>query len=211
MRVKFKFSFLIVIAFIGLFSLTEVKAAFAYSWTINGETISRGGANSLGTASWSIDDNYSGGVLTLNNYNGGQIKLECFGTGMDLEFAIKLVGDNTITVDSDSAIVAGGKLTFIGDGNLTINARTPITGNFSSLKLMVDNSDKENNNVQNVVIEENQDSTEDVKLPMGEDTEKDKSSDASNFFESKTFSIIVLLYCVVSSIVIVALIIRKNK
>lgn len=107
----------------------NVNAAYAYRWTVNGKTIGRG--ESTENASWTTSDDYTGGILTLENYNGGQLKIECVGTGMaDQVFAIKLVGDNKITVDKGVGIVADADIVFIGDGKLTIKAAVPI-GSFS--------------------------------------------------------------------------------
>ena len=129
MRKIIKINFLLAImaiSLISIFSITNVNAAYAYSWTIDGEVISRGSSNKSGTASWAEDSNYNGGVLTLNNYNGGQLKIECRGTGLGHVFAVKLVGNNTITAENGVGIIANEPIVFIGDGKLTIKAAVPI-------------------------------------------------------------------------------------
>lgn len=129
MKKKFKVNIFITIvflSFISVLSLTKVNAAYAYAWTVDGEFFHVGYSNKAKTASWTSDDNYTGGVLTLNNYNGGQLKIDCYGTGLGHVFAIKLVGDNKITVDKGVGIIANAPIVFIGDGKLTINASIPI-------------------------------------------------------------------------------------
>ena len=129
MKKNFKISLFIAImvfSFVSIFPITKVNAAYAYAWTIDGEVITRGLSNKSGTASWAEDANYTGGVLTLNNYNGGQLKIDCHGTGLGHVFAIKLVGDNKINVEKGVGIIANVPIVFIGDGKLTINAAVPI-------------------------------------------------------------------------------------
>lgn len=129
MKNKFKTSFFITIVFLSLmsiFSITKVNAAYAYAWTVDGEFLHVGSSNKAGTASWTSDDNYTGGVLTLNNYTGGQLEIACYGTGLGHVFAVKLVGDNKINVDKGVGIIANAPIIFIGDGKLTINATIPI-------------------------------------------------------------------------------------
>ena len=77
----------------------------------------------------SVEYWYTGGILLLNNYNGGEIKLERIGTGLNHVFAIKLIGDNKIIAKGEEGIITNAsELIFIGDGQLTINAKKPITG-----------------------------------------------------------------------------------
>lgn len=129
MKNKFKISLFITIVFLSIMSvlsITKVNAAYAYAWSVDDETLHIGSSNKAGTASWTSDDNYTGGVLTLKNYNGGQLKIDCYGTGLGHVFAVKLVGDNKITVDKGIGIIANVPVIFIGDGKLTINAAIPI-------------------------------------------------------------------------------------
>ena len=108
-------------------SFHVVHAAYAYSWTVDGETLRRdGSAVKNGTAKWIESDEYTGGILVLENYSGGQIKIACRGTGMGHVFAVKLVGDNTINAENGVGVVADEPVVFIGDGSLTINAAIPI-------------------------------------------------------------------------------------
>lgn len=122
---------LLSIMFFGLIVLLPVKdvnAAYAYVWNVGGETLSKGSSNKSGTATWADDTLYNGGVLTLNNYQGGPIKIECKGTALGHVFAIKLVGQNKISAKDGIGIYAGADIAFIGDGQLVIEAKTPIGG-----------------------------------------------------------------------------------
>ena len=117
--------------FVAKLPLTQDSfAAYAYQWTVGGEQFGPGGSNSAGTASWQKDNTSNdGGVLTLNNYHGGQIKIECLGTELGHTFNINLVGDNYITVDKGIGILALEPITFSGNGTLTIEAAIPISAN----------------------------------------------------------------------------------
>lgn len=181
------FIIMMIFSFASVFSITKVNASFPYRWTIDGERISIGYSNKSGTASWIKDDNYPGGVLTLNNYNGGQLKIDCYGSGSinDAPFAIKLVGDNKITVEKGIGIIANGPIVFIGDGKLTINASYPIGNDYGSrvtTTAMIEPSIINN-------LEEN-----------------------NNFLDSNLFKVIVLSYCAISLIIIIILIAKlKSK
>ena len=122
---------LLAVSFIAKLAFTQnCFAAYAYMWTVDGEQIGLGSSNTAGTASWQKDSEANnGGILTLNNYNGGQIKIECYGTGLGHTFTINLVGDNYITVDKGIGILALEPITFSGNGTLTIEAAVPISSN----------------------------------------------------------------------------------
>lgn len=128
-----KFYKIIVLVFLILLIINVNAAGVPYDWIVNKEEVLEN--NSDGTVSLIKDSTTI--TLTLNNYNGGSLKLNCYGTGVEgLNFTINLVGNNTITTDEEYGIdftSYNGKITFIGDGNLTINAKTPISyENFSS-------------------------------------------------------------------------------
>lgn len=217
MKKKFKISIFIAImvfSFISFFSITRVNAADAYIWEIDGERVIRGTSNNSGTASWDVDSNYTGGVLTLNNYNGGQLKIDCHGTGSGNVFAIKLIGDNKINVDKGVGIVANEPIVFIGDGKLTINAAVPIGSGhitnsdytltkieelnyFENTTVTIKPSTTSSNESSNVIEEK----------PTTKDDAADVNSEkSSNFLNSSLFKIIVLSYCAISLIVIIILI-----
>ena len=79
----------------------------------------------------SIDEYDKGQILTLNNYNGKGLSFECRGTGVSLKdnsYIINLIGDNVINDDEVGiAFESDAKLTFVGDGTLTINAKKPLS------------------------------------------------------------------------------------
>ena len=126
----FKISTLLLLI---ILTINVNAAGIPYDWIVNGEEVIEN--NSDGTVSLVKDS--TNVTLTLNNYNGGSLKLNCYGTSIEgLNFTINLIGNNTITTDDEYGIdftSYNGKITFVGDGNLTINANSPISyENFSS-------------------------------------------------------------------------------
>lgn len=234
MKKNFKigiFMAIMVFSFVSIFSITKVNAAYAYAWTIDGEGISRGSSNKSGTASWVEDANYTGGVLTLNNYNGGQLKIDCYGTGLGHIFAIKLVGDNKINVDKGVGIIANAPIVFIGDGKLTINAAVPIgsgdivntdyTGtaldeaNYSrNTTVTIEPSTTNNNDNPNTINEDDKNSSsseiEETTTNKSDNTKVDSKKDSS-FLDSDLFKMIILSYCAISLIVIIILIAKLTS
>lgn len=206
-KVKFKKYFLgiaSIFCICNIFVSTNVKAAYAYIWTVDGHDLNFGESNSTGTATWESDD----------NYNGGQIKLDCYGTGMEDVFAIKLVGDNKITVKDGIGIVAGEPIVFIGDGTLTIEAGIPISGGFyvesidtnefdtttitikpSVKKLACPDADKDSN-----LTEDNETNVSDGNANASSDQVKENSSDNNKLN-------IILLSCVGVNIAVFLLLI----
>lgn len=123
--------FTVLLCLINSFALCNVSAASPYRWTVNGEDLFKGKSNKLGNVTWEDDANYNGGVLTLNNYNGGQLKIGCYGScSANQTFAIKLIGENKITVENGAGIIADLPIVFIGDGKITINASVPIGSSY---------------------------------------------------------------------------------
>ena len=232
MRKIIKINFLLAImaiSLISIFSITNVNAAYAYSWTIDGEVISRGSSNKSGTASWAEDSNYDGGVLTLNNYNGGQLKIECRGTGLGHVFAVKLIGNNTITAENGVGIIANEPIVFIGDGKLTIKAAIPIgsgdiknndstlteieKANFnSSTTITIEPSvekGKERSNNDSETIKDNSNSSNNEKTTTEKDNELTiRRQNKTSFLDSDLFKTLSLTYCAISLIVIIVLIIK---
>lgn len=110
-------------------SISDVFAATPlYQFVVSNETLTWNTSNSTTTASFSSksETDYSEGTLTLNNYDGGQIKLECYGSGQNIKFFINLVGDNKISVPGGIGIISSNDIEFIGDGTLTIVSSLPI-------------------------------------------------------------------------------------
>ena len=127
---KFRYLFLFLVA--GLFFVVDVNAAgLPYDWIVDGEEVFD--SNTSQTATVTKDSNTV--TLTLNNYNGNSLKLNCYGTAQDgITFVINLVGDNNITTDGVGIdFDYNGKIVFNGDGKLTINSTKPISyENYSS-------------------------------------------------------------------------------
>ena len=216
---KKNFLFLIMfLGFISFSSIAKINAAYPYSWTIDGERIQLNSSNSSNTASWVSDTKYQGGILTLNNYNGGQLKISCNGTSLGHVFAIKLVGDNSITVEKGVAIVADAPITFIGDGKLTINAAVPIgSGNIINSDytgIEIDKANYSNNTtltIENSVINHDENTINDSQKDLTDNEKNSKKevqkiSNNDNFFDSDLFKMIILAYCVISLIIMIILI-----
>lgn len=127
---KFRYLFLFLV--VGLFFVVDVNAAgLPYDWIVDGEEVFD--SNTSQTATVTKDSNTV--TLTLNNYNGNSLKLNCYGTAQDgITFVINLVGDNNITTDGVGIdFDYNGKIVFNGDGKLTINSTKPISyENYSS-------------------------------------------------------------------------------
>lgn len=128
MKKKLSFLFLLFVLF--SFSILNVNASgLPYNYIINGKEVFD--TNEDGTAS--ISKTSDTVTLTLNNYNGGLIKLNCYGTAQDgVTFYVKLIGENKITAD-DIGIdfpynsLESNKLKFVGEGTLEIIAKQPIS------------------------------------------------------------------------------------
>lgn len=129
---KFRYLFLFLV--VGLFFTVGVNvnaAGLPYDWIVDGEEVFD--SNTSQTTTVTKDSNTV--TLTLNNYNGNSLKLNCYGTAQDgITFVINLVGDNNITTDGVGIdFDYNGKIVFKGDGKLTINSTKPISyENYSS-------------------------------------------------------------------------------
>ncbi len=237
--------------------VTNVNAAYAYRWTVNGEMLTMiNNSNKEGTAVWTSDEKYTGGVLTLNNYSGGQLKIDCYGTGLNHVFAVKLVGDNKIDVENGIGIIANFPIVFIGNGTLTISASIPIgtdnaydrntnsffdlnkidyfrkttvvidpsaTGSIDNIKPNIagynfsqnnseksDSSKEENNsNLSNAEETNSNKNNENInETDKTSNFEPDKQKECQGLLDNNLFKVSVLLYCVISLITIVILIIK---
>jgi hypothetical protein len=111
-----------------VFILNVYASSVPYQWIVDGETVNTN-PNSAGTARLEKD----GQVVTLflNNYNGGKLVLECYGTGQEgMTFIINLEGTNTITADDvgiEMGEVSNYHIDFQGEGSLVITAPKPIS------------------------------------------------------------------------------------
>lgn len=218
MRKKIMILIISIISISCFLAQKTVKASYAYLWTVNGEDIVKGSSNKAGNVTWNDDTDYTGGVLTLNNYNGGQLKIDCYGTGLGHVFAIKLVGDNTITVKNGVGIIANAPIVFIGDGKLTIDASIPIgSGAVINNDGTGTDVDKAKYSKQtNVVIEPkkeiNNEIDEDTNKENNDDKETiEQDSDKNNgedIIHNKTIEFALIGYSLLSLIIIVVLIVK---
>lgn len=173
----------------------NVFAAYAYLWLVNdGESLELDKSkdpsketvykNKDGSAIWHRMAPFEdGGVLTLTNYNGGKLKLACYGTGLGHTFKIELVGKNNISAEGDAAIVSDSPIEIVGDGTLNVTANKLLSYeasdgyNRGNLNIKI-NSDITNQSATpetEQVIEQNekdQGTTEDIELDVREDEEK---------------------------------------
>lgn len=177
---KLFFVFCMVLISVMYFNVNA--ASVPYNWIVGGETVNE--SNSSKTATLTKNGNEV--LLKLSNYKGGELKLNCYGTGQDgITFIIDLDGDNVINSDSVGIdFNYNGKIKFNGNGKLTINAKTPISYESYKDKMIIEPSknvytDKEeiqenNNNLvsekEDKLISEKED-----KLISTNDKEKDNS------------------------------------
>ena len=112
-----------------LFVLNVYASQVPYQWDVDGEKVNHLQSNSAGTARLEKDGKKV--TLFLNNYNGGKLQLDCYGTGQsDMDFIINLEGENIIN-SSDVGIDMGEEndsyINFQGEGTLVITAPKPIS------------------------------------------------------------------------------------
>ena len=117
-----------ILLLLPVFMLNVYATSVPYQWIVDGETVNTA-PNNAGTARLEKDGKKV--TLFLNNYNGGKLQLDCYGTGQsDMEFIINLEGENTINssdVGIDMGESASYYIDFQGAGTLVINAPKPIS------------------------------------------------------------------------------------
>ena len=235
---KKSISILSIVLFILSFIFPVVNAASVpYRWIVGGESVDVGNPNSLSTARVEKD----GKVVTLylNDYSGGKLSLECYGTGQeDMTFNIKLEGVNTVT-SNDIGIEFNykGTVNFIGNGKLTINAPKPISyesytqqmyispsesiyqqvqKDFTSSKDTVSNDEaKENNSTtsQEENINEEIETKDEEKNAVEEDnqTTEKESNEQIKKQDNTLLYIIISVYGLLSLSVIIFLSVKLKK
>ena len=138
-------NFLLGMILLPLLIVNVFASSVPYQWEIGDEKVNGGQSNSAGTAR--VEKDGKKVTLFLNNYNGKELELECYGTGQEgMEFIINLEGENTITSDDtgiDMDEAKSTKLKFEGTGKLTINAPKPISNEEGSGTKVIDLSSKE--------------------------------------------------------------------
>lgn len=218
MKKIFNILVILIFAFSLTYGLQEVGASSVpYGWRSDGQQI--GEENTVnGTATVTKDGHIV--TLTLNNYNGGPLVEECYGTGVNgITFNIVLIGNNTITNTSGYGITLdyNGKINFLGDGHLTINAQTPISYENYTNYMYISPSENIYTNNRNAVSDEE---TDDNKVDVATDENKAVKSDEiedkdANVTEKIDYTFIVMCiligYIVISMIMFSVLFIKINK
>ena len=210
-------TFIIVLIAFCFFSVNA--SSVPYQWIVDGEKVNVGSNNpnaSLVKEGTKVE-------LTLKNYHGKSLKLDCYGTGQSgLDFSIVLVGENSI--DSDNIAIDMGEekdneLKFAGDGKLTINASVPISNKdylYIEPSLNIISSDKKDvksnddtelvaNNDNNGETIENSEPEENLVL-VNETVEKDDSQ-----IMYICFTIFAVICLIVIAILAYLLVKKKNN
>lgn len=212
LKVFFVFS-LMVIPFLGFY---EVKASsIPYGWKSDGQQIDSDVNNSASVTK----DGYTV-TLTLNNYNGGPLEEECYGTGVaGVTFNIELIGNNSITDLTGTGITLdypNTKINFIGSGSLTIYAKTPISYENYTDYLYINPSQNIYTNVKDSI--EEKPTTGDDSTIVNDNKSEDVASGDDNVGEENektdyTFIIMWVLigYIVISIIMFILLFGKINK
>ena len=163
------------------FMLTEVKAASVpYNWIVGGETVET--TNTNGTATLTKDSTNI--VLTLNNYNGGPLELNCYGTGQSgLTFTIHLIGENSIVTENGTGIIYNYEknIQFTGDGKLTIQAPQPISYENYTKTLYISPSEQIYTDTPNETTKQDSNTVSDSK-----DKEEDSNAKATKQIEQSS-------------------------
>ena len=206
---KFRYLFLFLV--VGLFFTVGVNvnaAGLPYDWIVDGEEVFD--SNTSQTATVTKDSNTV--TLTLNNYNGNSLKLNCYGTAQDgITFVINLVGDNNITTDGVGIdFDYNGKIVFNGDGKLTINS-TISYENYSSY-LYISPSE---NIYTDKELSDNSTTNDEIDIISDQKSDNNTVNKANDKSEDNNNLVMILaiafgLYFLISIIVFVMLI-SKNK
>lgn len=209
---KKKLKILTIIFIIFTLFITNVEASSPpYKWKVNGEELWWDTSNKSNTAKFSsIQENgyIKSGKLTLDNYNGGQLELECYGSAMDISFVIELIGDNYITVKDGIGIIAPG-ISFIGTGSLIIEAIYPfndlnetVYGVTNKFKLISPNNDNLADTTDEIVDDEKD---------INSNVEKSEEIDLVTTTSNNTYLIISIVLGSLCVILFVALLVLAQK
>lgn len=205
---KFRYLFLFLV--VGLFFAVDVNAAgLPYDWIVDGEEVFD--SNTSQTATVTKDSNTV--TLTLNNYNGNSLKLNCYGTAQDgITFVINLVGDNNITTDGVGIdFDYNGKIVFNGDGKLTINSTKPISYENYSSYLYISPSE---NIYTDKELSDNSTTNDEIEVISDQKSDNNTVNKANDKSEDNNLVMVLAIafgvYFLISIIVFVMLI-SKNK
>lgn len=144
---------LLTVVLLPLLIVNVYASSVPYLWKAGDEEVNVNQPNKAGTAKLEKDGKTV--TLFLNNYNGGELELECYGTGQsDMVFIINLEGDNYINSDDEGINMSesSSKVEFKGTGKLTINAPKPISYEEGTGQKIIDLSEKTEE--QEVIINE---------------------------------------------------------
>ena len=171
--------FALLFIFVIILGTNVYAASLPYDYIIDGKEVSE----KLDDGSAAISKDSTSVTLTLNNYNGGPIKLNCYGSGQSgIKFNINLIGENTISaddigIDFDYSVKKDENIiNFTGEGKLTIIAKTPISYEDYSDKLYIIPSENvHSTTLSNDTSEKvNNDNTSKDKKTTKEETNKDE-------------------------------------
>ena len=171
--------FVLLFIFVIILGTNVYAASLPYDYIIDGKEVSE----KLDDGSAAISKDSTSVTLTLNNYNGGPIKLNCYGSGQSgIKFIINLIGENTISADdigidfNYSVKKDENVINFTGDGKLTIVAKAPISYEDYSDKLYIIPSENvHSTTLSNDTSEKvNNDNTSKDKKTTKEETNKDE-------------------------------------
>jgi hypothetical protein len=171
--------FVLLFIFVIILGTNVYAASLPYDYIIDGKEVSE----KLDDGSAIISKDSTSVTLTLNNYNGGPIKLNCYGSGQSgIKFNINLIGENTISaddigIDFDYSVKKDENvINFTGDGKLTITAKTPISYEDYSDKLYIIPSENVHSTTlsNNTSEKVNNDNTSKDKKTTKEETNKDE-------------------------------------
>lgn len=171
--------FVLLFIFVIILGTNVYAASLPYDYIIDGKEVSE----KLDDGSAIISKDSTSVTLTLNNYNGGPIKLNCYGSGQSgIKFNINLIGENTISaddigIDFDYSVKKDENvINFTGEGKLTITAKTPISYEDYSDKLYIIPSENVHSTTlsNNTSEKVNNDNTSKDKKTTKEETNKDE-------------------------------------
>ena len=187
-KIKNLFISLVVISFVCLFSVVNVKAAGGCSWIVEGNFVPQGENAKESYYLDFSDNNHEGGVLVLKDYDGGKISYEARGTCLESLAVVKLIGKNKITVSEGTGISPISNIKFIGDGSLSIKT--------NANNITINGIPEEEEKVE---IEQQPEVNEDEKNEGDKDAEKSAGFDVYTIinFGLLAINIIVLLTLII--------------
>ena len=207
---------LFLLMLIPVIIINVTAAQVPYNWIVGGENVNTGTPNSSNTATLEKDGKTV--TLKLNNYSGGALKLDCYGTGQsDMQFIINLTGKNTIT-SADIGIDLGnyGKVNFTGEGDLTINAPKPISYESYVDDMYINPSNNDYGNIAKETQSEikSQDDSKEEKSATTTTKKTTKKEEAKENDLSNINNIILIvfgIYIIISMATIILLILKLSK